>query len=162
MSDSCNPMDCSPSGSSVHGDSPGKNTGVGCHFLFQGIFPTEKFFPGFLDPGLKSKSSALRADSLPTELREKSIYQRESAIGIYACPLPLKLPFHLLPHPTPLRCHRARDLSPLCHTVNSHWLSNFSHSNVFVSVLLFQFIPTSPSLSGSPNLYSMSAPPLLP
>ena len=29
------------SGSSVHGDSPGKNTGVGCHFLLQGIFPTQ-------------------------------------------------------------------------------------------------------------------------
>ena len=26
-------MDCSPSGSSVHEDSPGKNTGVGCYFL---------------------------------------------------------------------------------------------------------------------------------
>ena len=26
--------------SSVHGDSPGKNTGVGCHALIQGIFPT--------------------------------------------------------------------------------------------------------------------------
>ena len=35
----CEPMDCSPSGSSVHG-LPGKNTGVGCHFLFQGIFST--------------------------------------------------------------------------------------------------------------------------
>ena len=31
----CGPMDCSPPGSSVHGDSPGKNTGVGCHFLLQ-------------------------------------------------------------------------------------------------------------------------------
>ena len=28
----CNPMHCCPSGSSVHGNSPGKNTGVGCHF----------------------------------------------------------------------------------------------------------------------------------
>ena len=37
----CNPMDCSPPGSSVHGDSPGKNTGVGCHALLQGIFPTQ-------------------------------------------------------------------------------------------------------------------------
>ena len=36
----CNPMDCSPSGSSVHGDSPDKNTGVRCHALLQGIFPT--------------------------------------------------------------------------------------------------------------------------
>ena len=26
----CDPMDCSPSGSSVHGDAPGKNTGVDC------------------------------------------------------------------------------------------------------------------------------------
>ena len=31
----CNPMDCSLPGSSVHGDSPGKNTGVSCHALFQ-------------------------------------------------------------------------------------------------------------------------------
>ena len=29
----CDPMDCSAPGSSFHGDSPGKNTGVGCHFL---------------------------------------------------------------------------------------------------------------------------------
>ena len=28
-------------GSSVHGDSPGKNTGVGCHTLLQRIFPTQ-------------------------------------------------------------------------------------------------------------------------
>ena len=27
----CNPMGCSPLGSTVHGDSPGKNIGVGCH-----------------------------------------------------------------------------------------------------------------------------------
>ena len=33
------PVDCSPPGSSVHGDSPGKNTGGGCHALLQGIFP---------------------------------------------------------------------------------------------------------------------------
>ena len=34
-------MDCSLPGSSVHGDSPDKNTGVGCHALLQGIFPTQ-------------------------------------------------------------------------------------------------------------------------
>jgi len=34
----CDLMDCS---SSVHGDSPGKNTGVGCHFFLQGILPTQ-------------------------------------------------------------------------------------------------------------------------
>ena len=36
----CDPRGCSLPGSSVHGDSPGKKTGVGCHFLLQGIFPT--------------------------------------------------------------------------------------------------------------------------
>ena len=35
------PMDCNPTGSSVPGDSPGKNTGVGCHVLLQGIFLTQ-------------------------------------------------------------------------------------------------------------------------
>ena len=37
----CDPMDCSPPDSSVHGDSPGKNTWVGCHALNQGIFTTQ-------------------------------------------------------------------------------------------------------------------------
>ena len=32
---------CGPPGRSVHGDSPGKETGVGCHFLLQGIFLTQ-------------------------------------------------------------------------------------------------------------------------
>ena len=44
----CDPMDCSPPGSSVHGDSPGKNTGVPCHALLQGIFPTQGSNPGLL------------------------------------------------------------------------------------------------------------------
>ena len=37
----CSPMDCSSLSSSVHGNSPGKKTGVGCHSLLQGIFPTQ-------------------------------------------------------------------------------------------------------------------------
>ena len=41
-----NPVDHNPLGSSVHGDSPGKNTGVGCHSLLQGIFPTQGSNPG--------------------------------------------------------------------------------------------------------------------
>ena len=40
------PMDSSMPDSSVHGDSPGKNTGVSCHALFQGIFPTQGSYPG--------------------------------------------------------------------------------------------------------------------
>ena len=37
----CDPMDCSPPGSLCPWNSPGKNTGVGCHFLLQGIFPIQ-------------------------------------------------------------------------------------------------------------------------
>ena len=48
------PTDWSPPGSSVHGHSPGKNTGVGCHALLQGIFPTQG-------------SPTFQADSLPSE-----------------------------------------------------------------------------------------------
>ena len=54
----CDHMDCSPPGSSVHGDSPGKNTGVGCHALLQG---------NLSNPGIQPRSPALQADSLPTE-----------------------------------------------------------------------------------------------
>ena len=51
----CDPVDCSPPGSSVHGDSPGKNTGVGCHALLQGIFLTQGLI------------LALQVDSSPSE-----------------------------------------------------------------------------------------------
>ena len=52
----CDPL--SPPGSTVHGDSPGKNTEVGCHALLQGIFPTQGSIPGLL---------RWQADSLPSE-----------------------------------------------------------------------------------------------
>ena len=53
MSDLCNLMDCGLPSSSVHGilcpwDSPGENTGVGCHFLLQRIFLTQESNPGLL------------------------------------------------------------------------------------------------------------------
>ena len=37
----CNVMTCGQPGSSVHGNFPGKNTLVGCHFIFQGSFLTQ-------------------------------------------------------------------------------------------------------------------------
>ena len=43
----CDPMDCSPPDSSVHGDSSDKNNGVGCHFLLKGNLP---------DPGIEHSS----------------------------------------------------------------------------------------------------------
>ena len=60
----CDPMGCSPPGSSVYGDSPGKNTEVGCHALLQEIFPTQESNPGL---------SALQEDSLPSEPPAKPV-----------------------------------------------------------------------------------------
>ena len=54
----CDPMDCSPPGSSIYGDSSGKNTGVGSHGLLQWKLP---------DPGIEPGSLALQVDSLPCE-----------------------------------------------------------------------------------------------
>ena len=42
----CDSMDSGPPGSFVHGDSPGKNTGVGCHAFLQGTFPAQRLNPG--------------------------------------------------------------------------------------------------------------------
>ena len=44
----CNTMDCSLPVSSIHGNSPDKNTGVGCHPFLQCIFPTLGSNPGLL------------------------------------------------------------------------------------------------------------------
>ena len=98
----CYPMHCSPPGSSVHGDFPSKNSGVGCHVLLQGIFPTQgsnpdiwhcrqilyclshqgsqrilgwvayPFSRGSSQPRNRTRSSALEADSLPAELPKKA------------------------------------------------------------------------------------------
>ena len=65
----CKTMDCNTPGSSVHGNSAGKNIGVGCHALLQGVFPTQ---------GLKLRSLALQADSLPAELPKISSYFNNS------------------------------------------------------------------------------------
>ena len=54
----CDPMDCSPLGSSVHGDSPGKHTGVDYHALPSGDLS---------NPGIKPRSPTLQVDSLPSE-----------------------------------------------------------------------------------------------
>ena len=37
----CDPVDCNLPGSSLHGDSPGKNFGVDCYAFLQGIFLTQ-------------------------------------------------------------------------------------------------------------------------
>ena len=57
-------MDCSPPGSSVHGVSADKNTGVGSLSLLLGTLP---------DPGIEPGSPVLQVDSLSAELLGKPI-----------------------------------------------------------------------------------------
>ena len=64
----CDPKNCSLPGSFVHGDSPGKNTGVGCHSLLQGIFPTQWWNPYLLC------LLHWQADSLPPEPSVKPFF----------------------------------------------------------------------------------------
>ena len=65
----CDPMNCSLPGSSVHDNFPGKNTGVGCHFLLQEIFLTQGS-----NPGLQS----WQVDSLPLSHQGFPIYQQQT------------------------------------------------------------------------------------
>ena len=48
MSNSSCPLGLQPARLLCLWDSPGKNTGVGCHFLLQGIFPTQGWNPRLL------------------------------------------------------------------------------------------------------------------
>ena len=56
VSDSLQPSGPEPARLLCPWDSPGKNTGVGCHFFLQGIFPTQG-----------SNLSLLQADAFPSE-----------------------------------------------------------------------------------------------
>ena len=93
----CDPLDCGPSGSSVHGDSPGKNTGASRHALLQGILTalntgsiptivTDFFFkfhyPGFHFGGLKKKKKS--DESHPFTVRNRRVHtscQQEVEVG---------------------------------------------------------------------------------
>ena len=48
MSNSVAPLDCKPTSYLCSRNFPGKNTGAGCHFLLQGIFPTQGSNPSLL------------------------------------------------------------------------------------------------------------------
>ena len=73
MSDSLQPRGLCPPGSCVHGDSPGKNTGVDCHAFLQGIFPTQGSNPGLPHFGqilhhLSHQGSCNHSEIIPNNL----------------------------------------------------------------------------------------------
>ena len=60
----------------VHGDSPGKNTGVDCYAFLQGIFSTQ---------GLNITTPTLQADSLPSDpvKKKNNTLDQMNLIDIY-------------------------------------------------------------------------------
>ena len=80
----CNPMDCSLSGSSVHGIFPGKSAGVDCHCLLQGIFPTQGSNPGL--PHCRQTLYPLSHQGSPrANIAEETISKSVSHITLKNC-----------------------------------------------------------------------------
>ena len=87
----CNPMECSPPGSSDHRDSSGKNSGVGCHALLQGILPTQGSKPGL--PHCRKMLYCLSHQGSPKQLYSNNRIKsrsREEYRKVLAC-MPAKL-----------------------------------------------------------------------
>ena len=78
------PMYCSPPGSSVHGDSQGKNTRVGLPCPPPGDLP---------NPGMEPRSPALQVDSLSAELPGK-LFCKTGTVTIHCIVVSVKTVLH--------------------------------------------------------------------
>ena len=85
----CDPMDCSPPGSSVHEDSPDKNTGVGCRALLQGIFLTKESNWGLLHCRRILYQLSYQGSPIPLLgiYPEKTIIQKDTCTPMFLAPL---------------------------------------------------------------------------
>ena len=76
-------MDCNLLGSSVPGDSPGKNTREGCHALLEGMFPIQESDLGF--PRCRQILYQLSYQGSPRMVLEKENFKdefSESVLGL--------------------------------------------------------------------------------
>ena len=97
----CDHMNCSLPGSSVHGDSPGKNTGVGCHALLQGIFPAQGSNPGLpqcrqmlLPSEPPGKPTHVASSPRPSDTCTQVFFCPDPPISLYSLPSPQLYPSH--------------------------------------------------------------------
>ena len=94
----CDPMDCSPPGSSVQGDPPGKNTAVGCHAFLQRIFPAQGSNSGLLHfrqilyhlshQEIPNNNNQIRSDQISRSIVSDSLQPHESQHTRSPCPSP--------------------------------------------------------------------------
>ena len=124
----CDPMDYSSPVSSVHGLFPGKNIGVGCHALLQGIFPTQG-----------SNPSLPHCRQMPYRLSHQG--KGKPTVKQH---LSFRPPLHHLGSPNPLS---AREGPPKDH----RWRVLEHHfPGIGVSAGILHPIPTRPHLAAGP------------
>ena len=128
----CDPTDCSPTRLRCSWDSPGKNTGVGCQALLQGVFPTQ---------GLNSCVLHWPADTLPLSClgrtMEVFLYCRfllfsRSVVSDSLWPHGLQHPRPPCPSPTPGVHPNPRLSSRWCHPAISSSVVPFSSCPQFL------------------------------
>ena len=104
-------------------DSPGKNTGVGCHALLQGIFPTQGLIESLsLAPSHWQVTSLLLAPSgKPVMHFQFSSVQLScpTLCDTMNCSMPGLPVHHQLPEPTQTRVHWVDDAFQLSHPLSS-------------------------------------------
>ena len=140
----CDPMDYSLPGSSAHGDSPGKNTGKGCHALLQGIFPTQGSNPSILQcrwipSHLSHQGSFLKGaqtEAQNSTLSPLGSHNHQHGVGIWA---------------QPWRCSAYALLSGgrLLHLIGIHWIWKIEYDiqDLFKYQSLQKTLTNSPMLS---------------
>ena len=132
----CDPMDCNPPGSSVHGDSPGQNTGVGYHALLQEIFPTQGSNPGVLH--CRRILYQLRHQGSPSWKSSVQFSSVAQSCLTLCDPMNCSMPglpvHHQLPEFT---------------QTHVHWISDAIQPNISSSVIPFSCCPQSFPTSGS-------------
>ena len=70
---------------------PGKNTGVGCHFLLQGIFPTQGLNPCLLHWQLDSLPLCRQLVGWQVGVGEKCVLSHSSCVWVFATPWAIAL-----------------------------------------------------------------------
>ena len=117
VSDSLRPHGLQPTTFHHLWDFPGKNTGVGCHFLFQEIFPTQG-----LNPGLPHCRQTLYPLSHQRSPRPQGELTTDFEVTVYVILSSLGFKFQLLQLPqtstSPLQCSKTAtfylESIPLC------------------------------------------------
>ena len=88
-------MDCSLPGSSVCGIFSGNNTGVGCHFLLQGIFPIQGLNPCLLPWQVDSLPLSHQVSIISSKNEQQNPEARECLGNALGWQMKLGLPVEL-------------------------------------------------------------------